>query len=77
MTTFTSNDLLLYVLNETSSEMNINIEEAMKTNSAIKEEVQTLHSSIQEISTISFSPSQNIMDNIFAKLHLQNDVVVV
>lgn len=77
MTTFTSNDLLLYVLKETSSEMNHRIEEAIKANPAIKDEIQTLQSSIQEISAISFSPSQNIMDNIFAKLHLQNDVVVV
>jgi hypothetical protein len=77
MQTFTPNDLLLYVLNECSNEQIELIQNAIATNADIKNEVEILEASLQEISMISYSPNPKTMDKIFAKLQLENNVVVV
>ncbi len=77
MQTFTPNDLLLYVLNECSNEQIELIQNAMATNADIKNEVGILQASLQEISTLTFSPNPKTMEKILTKLHLENNVVVV
>ncbi len=77
MQTFTPNDLLLYVLNECSDEQITLIQNAMATNADIKNEVEILQASLQEISMVSYSPNPKTMDKIFAKLHLENNVLIV
>jgi len=77
MQTFTPNDLMLYVFNECSEEQTFLIQKAMATNVEMKNEVESLQASIQEIATISYSPNPNTMDKIFAKLHLENRVLIV
>ena len=77
MQTFTPNDLLLYVFNECSDEQIVLIQNAMATNADIKNEVEILEASLQEISTISYSPSPKTMDKIFAKLQFENNVFIV
>ena len=77
MQTFTPNDLMLYVLNECSEEQALLIQKAMATNVEMKNEVESLQASIQEIATISYSPNPNTMDKIFAQLHLENSVLIV
>lgn len=77
MQTYTPNDLLLYVLNECSDEQIALIQNAMTTNADIKNEVEILQASLQEISMISYSPNPKTMDKIFAKLHLENNVLIV
>ena len=77
MQTFTPNDLLLYVLNECSGEQIALIQNAMAINADIKNEVEILQASLQEISMISYSPNPKTMDKIFAKLHLENNVLIV
>jgi hypothetical protein len=77
MQTYTPNELLLYVLNECSDEQIVLIQNAMATNADIKNEVKILEASLQEISTISYSPNPKTMDKIFAKLHLENRVLIV
>ena len=77
MQTFTPNDLMLYVFNECSEEQSLLIQKAMATNVEIKNEVESLQASIQEIATISYSPNPNTMDKIFAQLHLENKLHIV
>jgi hypothetical protein len=77
MQTFTPNDLMLYVFNECSEEQALLIQKAMATNVEIKNEVESLQASIQEISTISYSPNPNTMDKIFAQLHPENKLLIV
>jgi len=77
MQTFTPNDLMLYVFNECSEEQSLLIQKAMATNVEIKNEVESLQASIQEISTISYSPNPNTMDKIFAQLHPENKLHIV
>ena len=77
MQTFTPNDLMLYVFNECSEEQALLIQKAMATNVEMKNEVESLQASIQEISTISYSPNPNTMDKIFAQLHPENKLHIV
>ena len=77
MQTFTPNDLMLYVFNECSEEQALLIQKAMATNVEMKNEVESLQASIQEIATISYSPSPNTMDKIFAQLHLEKKLLIV
>jgi hypothetical protein len=77
MQTFTPNDLMLYVFNECSEEQSLLIQKAMATNVEIKNEVESLQASVQEIATISYSPNPNTMDKIFAQLHLENSMLIV
>jgi hypothetical protein len=77
MQTFTPNDLMLYVFNECSEEQSLLIQKAMATNVEIKNEVESLQASVQEIATISYSPNPNTMDKIFAQLHPENKLHIV
>jgi hypothetical protein len=77
MQTFTPNDLMLYVFNECSEEQALLIQKAMATNVEMKNEVESLQASIQEIATISYSPNPNTMDKIFAQLHLEKKLLIV
>lgn len=77
MQTFTPNDLMLYVFNECSEEQALLIQKAMAINVEMKNEVESLQASIQEIATISYSPNPNTMDKIFAQLHPENKLLIV
>jgi hypothetical protein len=68
---------MLYVLNECSEEQAILIQKAMATNAEIKNEVESLQASVQEIATISYSPNPNTMDKIFAQIHLESKLLIV
>ena len=77
MQTFTPNDLMLYVFNECSEEQALLIQKAMATNADIKNEVEILEASLQEIAAISYSPNPKTMDKIFAQLDPENKLHIV
>ena len=77
MYTFTSNDLLQYVLNETTPKMVLEIEAAIITDNQIRNEVNGLRESIENVKNLTFSPKQKTMDIIFAKLQVNDNIEVV
>jgi hypothetical protein len=77
MQTFTQNDLLLYVFNECSEEQSLLIQKEMTFNLELKNEVEILQASTQDIAALVFSPNPHVMGKIFAQLHLENKLLVV
>ena len=77
MHNFTSNDLLLYVLNEASSQSTMAIEKAMKSNNEIKQEVNSLQLTIDEINHFEMQPDDKIMDFILEDLFVEEKHIVI
>jgi hypothetical protein len=77
MQTFTPNDLLLYVFNECSEEQSLLIQKEMAFNPELKNELEILQASTQEVTALAFSPNPYVMDKIFAQLHLENKLLIV
>jgi len=77
MQTFIPNDLLLYVFNECSEEQSLLIQKEMAFNPELKNELEILQASTQEVAALAFSPNPYVMDKIFAQLHLENKLLIV
>ena len=77
ISTFTPNDLLLYVFNECSVEQSLLIQKEMAFNPELKNELEILQASTQEVAALAFSPNPYVMDKIFAQLHLENKLLIV
>ncbi len=80
MHNFTSNDLLLYVLNEANSDTTLAIEKAMQSNSTINNEIKTLKLTIDEVDNFEMQPDEKVMDfimeDLFADEKEKNFVIV-
>ncbi len=78
MHSFTSNDLLLYVLNEANSDTIMAIEKAMKNNHQIKQEIKSLQLTVDEINHFEMQPNDKIMDFIMEDLfEAERNIVIV
>ncbi|MBK7689588.1 MAG: hypothetical protein IPK62_05685 [Bacteroidetes bacterium] len=77
MHNFTSNDLLLYVLNEANSDTTLAIEKAMQTNLSIKNEIKTLKMTIDEVDQFEMQPDAKLMDFIMEDLFVEERKVAI
>lgn len=78
MHNFTSNDLLLYVLNEANSDTIMAIEKAMKSNHQIKQEIKSLQLTVDEINHFEMQPNDKIMDFIMEDLfEAERNIIIV
>ena len=64
MPSFTPEDLLLYLYNETSPEMNRAVEEALKNDWTLREKLNVLKTSMQRLNKITESPRTEVVLNI-------------
>jgi hypothetical protein len=64
MPSFTPEDLLLYLYNETSPEMTKAVEEALKNDWTLREKLHVLKSSMQRLNKITESPRTEVVLNI-------------
>lgn len=64
MHTFTSEELLAFLYQETSTEKNEQIVNALEEDLKLREEYEQLCESKEELALVSFSPSQKSIDNI-------------
>lgn len=76
MYTFTSDDLLLYVLNEAESDTRLAIEKAMLTDFEIKNEVYALEQTIHEMSEFELAPHPKSVIKIMEQLHGSKQVQI-
>ena len=64
MTSFTPEDLLLYLYKETSPEQTAAVEEALKKDWSLREKLTVLKTSTQRLDRITVSPRTEIVLNI-------------
>ncbi len=64
MHNFTSEDLLLYIYGETSREKTELIHTALQSDWNLQEKLELLKASVEDLSTLSFSPSAKTVDRI-------------
>ncbi|MES1221957.1 MAG: hypothetical protein ABUT20_41050 [Bacteroidota bacterium] len=64
MPSFTPEDLLLYLYNETSPDMKIAVEEALKNDWTLREKLNVLKTSMQRLNKITESPRTEVVLNI-------------
>ena len=64
MPSFTPEDLLLYLYNETSPEMTKAVEEALKNDWTLREKLNVLKTSMQRLNKITESPRTEVVLNI-------------
>jgi hypothetical protein len=64
MPSFTPEDLLLYLYNETSPEITKALEEALKNDWALREKLNVLKTSMQRLNKITESPRTEVVLNI-------------
>ena len=64
MHSFTSEDLLLYIYGETSTQTTAAIKAALQTDWSLQEKFNLLKASIEELDTISFSPDNQSVEYI-------------
>ena len=61
MTLFTPEDLLLYLYKESSPELTVAIESALKENWMLREKLQVLQSSADELNTVTVAPRMEVI----------------
>ena len=61
MTLFTPEDLLLYLYKESSPELTVAIETALKEDWMLREKLQVLQSSAQGLETVTVSPRTEVI----------------
>jgi len=64
MTSFTPEDLLLYLYNETGTKKTLAIEEALQKDWALREKLSVLKTSIQRLDKIKQSPRTEVVLNV-------------
>ena len=64
MPSFTPEDLLLYLYNETSPDMKKAVEEALKNDWTLREKLNVLKTSMQRLNKITESPRTEVVLNI-------------
>ena len=75
MTTFTPEDLLLYLYKETSVEQTIAIEDALKQDWTLREKLAVLKTSLERLDGIKKSPSTRAILNVLNYARKKNEVV--
>ena len=75
MTTFTPEDLLLYLYKETSVEQTIAIEDALKQDWTLREKLAVLKTSLERLNGIKKSPSTRAILNVLNYARKKNEVV--
>jgi hypothetical protein len=73
MHALTSEDLLLFIYGETTSEQSINIKTALENDWKLQEEYKTLLTEIGQLDEINFSPSTKAIESIleYSKKNLE------
>ncbi|HXB91380.1 MAG TPA: hypothetical protein VNU72_03790 [Puia sp.] len=61
MTLFTPEDLLLYLYKESSPELTVAIESALKENWMLREKLQVLQSSADELNRVTVAPRMEVI----------------
>jgi len=61
MTLFTPEDLLLYLYKESSPELTIAVESALKEDWMLREKLQVLQSSVNGLDKVTFSPRMEVI----------------
>ena len=61
MTLFTPEDLLLYLYKESSPELTVAIESALKENWMLREKLQVLQSSAEELNRVTVAPRMEVI----------------
>jgi hypothetical protein len=64
MTLFTPEDLLLYLYKESSPELTNAIETALNEDWTLREKMQVLHSSVDQIDKITLAPRMDVILNV-------------
>jgi hypothetical protein len=64
MQSFTPEDILLYLYKETSPEMTVAIEAALKSDWTLREKMEVLSTSMQRLENITESPRTEVVLNI-------------
>ncbi|MFZ4583444.1 MAG: hypothetical protein ACOYM7_12405 [Paludibacter sp.] len=64
MHTFTQEDLLLYIYNETSHDTTVAIKAAIETDWTLREQFEVITSTTQSLESVSFSPRKKAVDFI-------------
>lgn len=64
MHNFTTEDLLLYVYNETSPERTTQIKAALESDWSLREKFEVITSAQKRLEALKMSPSQQTIDNI-------------
>jgi hypothetical protein len=75
MTTFTPEDLLLYLYKETSVEQTTAIENALKQDWTLREKLAVLKTSLERLNGIKKSPSTRAILNVLNYARKKNEVV--
>ena len=64
MHSFTPDDLLLYLYNETSAEMTAAIETALEQDYSLRESINELKASVDSLEKVEMSPREESVDKI-------------
>ena len=68
MNTIKTEDLIRFLYNETSNNENLLIEASLAYDTKLKEEYETLKGTVEELNSLSFSPSDKSIDRILSHL---------
>jgi hypothetical protein len=66
MRTYTSDDLLLYHYGEASNELQMELETALETDWSLRERMEMLRASIEDLNQLQFAPNRQSLDRILA-----------
>ena len=77
MHNFTSNDLLTYLTNTTESVQDDAIIKFLASDESLKNEVESMQQTLDDLSTFSVIPNDRIMDTILAALRYEKNAHAV
>jgi hypothetical protein len=77
MPNFTSNDLLTYLTNTTESVQDDAIIKWLASDESLKNEVESMQQTLDDLSTFSVIPNDRIMDTIMAALRHEKNAHAV
>ena len=66
MRTYTSDDLLLYHYGEASADLQIELETALEADWSLRERMEMLRASIEDLDQLIYTPSNQSLDRILA-----------
>lgn len=77
MHNFTSNDLLLFIFNEVSSDTRLEIEMALTIHENLKEEYLALQQTLNDVENYELVPNDRILENIMTQFRQKEDFHIV
>ncbi len=66
MRTYTSDDLLLYHYGEATVELQMELEAVLETDWSVRERLEMLRASIEDLDQLNYNPSNQSIDRILA-----------